>query len=96
MNGMPPLLHGPYQPPRLQVGKRALCHLRDALVVITSRTDAPISWPRCRALGHHGGSGLLLDGDLIRAVRCESAQAIKAWWGVTDGVGLVLAATGIG
>jgi hypothetical protein len=33
------LLHGPYRPPRLQVGDCAFCHLRGT-VVITSWTDA--------------------------------------------------------
>jgi hypothetical protein len=35
---------------------------------------------------HGGGSGLLLDGDLARAVRQESAAAVRQWWGVTEGV----------
>ena len=36
------LLHGPYQAPRLQIGARTYCLLRDCLVTITSWTDAPI------------------------------------------------------
>jgi hypothetical protein len=56
-------------------------------VVVTSWTDAPIPWPRCRAAGTHGGgSGLLLAGDLVKAVRQESAAAVCHWWGVTPGV----------
>jgi hypothetical protein len=79
------LLFGPYTAPPLRKGERAHCLLRDALVVVTSWTDAPISWPRCRALGHRGGSGLLLDEELARAVRCESSLAILHHWGVTGG-----------
>ena len=45
------LLHGPYTPPRLRRGDRATCLYRDAEVVITSWSDARISWPRCRAIG---------------------------------------------
>lgn len=83
---LPPLLHGPYRPLSVQVGDRTHCYLRDALVVITSWSDALITWPRCQPVGQRGGSGLLLDGDLIRAVKSESAQAVMAHWGVTAGV----------
>jgi hypothetical protein len=90
-NGMRPAdprlwLLDSYTAPRLAVGDRTFCLLRDQDVVITSWTDAQISWPRCRALHHRGGSGLLLDDELARAVRNESALAIGYWWGVTDGV----------
>jgi hypothetical protein len=32
--------------------------------------------------GHRGGSGILVDEELARAVRHESAAAIMFWWGV--------------
>jgi len=81
------LLFGPYQAPALRIGDRALCLLRDCQVVVTSWTAAPIPWPRCRAEGTHGGgSGLLLDEELARAVRHESAAAVMFHWGVTAGV----------
>jgi hypothetical protein len=37
-------------------------------------------------MGQRGGHGLLFDGELIRAVRTESALAIGHWWGVSEGV----------
>jgi hypothetical protein len=78
------LLHGPYRAPALHIGDRATCLLRDCDVVITGWSDAPISWPRCRALDSGGGgSGLLLAGDLLKAVRRESAAAVRYWWGVS-------------
>src|SRR5262249_55853558 len=44
------LLFGPYKAPDLEAGNRVVCLYRDAQVVVTSWTDAPISWPRCRAV----------------------------------------------
>jgi hypothetical protein len=81
------LLHGPYRAPALRKGDRTTCLLRNGPVVVTSWTDARIPWPRCRALDRTGGgSGILLDEELARAVRCESAAAVMHWWGVTVGV----------
>jgi hypothetical protein len=77
------LLHGPYTPPPLKRGDRATCLLRDCDVIITGWSAGRIAWPRCRAEGTHGGgSGILLDEELARAVRCESEAANCYWWGV--------------
>ena len=75
---------GPYKPPRLHVGDRATCLARDCDVIVTSWTASRIPWPRCCAEGTHGGgSGILLDEEIARAVRNESEAANRYWWGAS-------------
>src|SRR5262245_6841055 len=75
------LLHGPTAAPPLKRGDKAHCHFRDAEVVVTGWSDGPIPWLRCRVPGSRGGgSGLLVDEELARVVRHESAVAIMHWW----------------
>jgi hypothetical protein len=71
------LLFGPYNPPPLKRGDHTTCLFRDCLVIVTRWTDAPIPWPRCRALD---GSGLLVEEELARAMRHRSAAAVMGWW----------------
>ena len=75
------LLFGPYKALPLKGGDRVTCLFRDCEVIVTGWTDEPIPWPRCRALdGPGGGSGLLVDEELARAVRHEAAAAVMFWW----------------
>jgi hypothetical protein len=81
------LLHGPYRAPRLRVGDWAICLFRDCLVVVTGWTDGRISWPRALPVGERGHPSILVNEELARAVRLESAAAVRFWWGVS---GLVI------
>jgi hypothetical protein len=71
------LRHGPYNPPALRRGYRTTCLFRDGDVIITGWSDARISWPRCRRPDTRGGgSGLLVDEELARAIRLGSSLQV--------------------
>ena len=81
------LLFGPYRQLPRRRGDRGYCLLRECAVIIAGRTNARTPRPRCRAFDSTGGgSGVLLDERLARAVRHESAAALCYWWGVSEGV----------
>ena len=72
------LLGGPYCPPQVQVGQEIECALNGRVVVI-GWSSGRIPWPQCRITR----TTLVLCGDLERAVRRESSQAIRFWWGIS-------------
>ena len=76
------LLNGPYVPPICRVGDKLPCEHKGREVVVGGMTDAPIQWPYARATGTPGP---ILCGDLIRAVRSESAIAVAWHWAVSPG-----------
>ena len=77
------LLFGPYKAPALKVGDRSWCLFRNAEVVIYDWTIGPISWPLCyHAETRAFGKGILVEDELARAIRHESAAALGHWWGV--------------
>jgi hypothetical protein len=82
--GRAKLLFSLYRPPRLRRGDPAACLYRDCDVTITGWTDARISWPRGLPVGAKGHPSLLVDEELARAVRHESAAALRYWWGVSS------------
>ena len=77
------LLHGPYRTPRFRYGGTLRCELRGELVV-TGLTDAPIPWPLGKRPGRsERARSLILTGDLVKAVRRESATAVAYHWRIT-------------
>jgi hypothetical protein len=80
-----PVLRGTYTPPALRRGDRTDCLVRDGMLVVSAWSDAPISWPRgCPPRQSPGSPSLIVDEELARAVRQESAAAIRYWWGVSN------------
>jgi hypothetical protein len=70
--------------PRLRKGDRAACLYRDCDEAVTGWTDARISRLCGLLLGTKGHPSLLEDEELPRAVRHESAAALRHWWGVSS------------
>src|SRR5690349_15072022 len=77
-------LLGTYTTPRVRVRAVLACEARDCDVVASAigYTDARIPWPVGRRKGAPA-RGPILYGDLARAVRTESNQAVCHWFGVT-------------
>jgi hypothetical protein len=65
--------------PRFKYGQ-AVQDLMRGTVLVLGLSDAPIPWPVIR---RGSGNMLALYGDLARAVRRESNQAVAHHWGVT-------------
>src|SRR4029077_7533342 len=72
------LLYGPYLTPRCRLGKKLFCEIR-GWVPVRRISAGRIPWPQTivgRSLA------FILCGDLVKAVRRESNQAVCRWWGV--------------
>jgi hypothetical protein len=72
------LIGGPYCMPHCRIGQRLRCRLRGP-VEVAGISDTPIPWPQAR----RDRPSPIVCGDLVKALRRESATAICHWWGVT-------------
>jgi hypothetical protein len=85
------LLYGPYLPPRTARGRKLFCEIRGT-VVVSGMSGGRIPWPYAAT----NGRPLILCGDLLRAVRKESAQAVAYHFAVSCGtVGMWRRALGV-
>ena len=79
MSSDTPKLLGLYYPPDVKRGDQLTCKIRGK-VQVGGYTTAPIAWPHILKSGR---PVLILCGDLVKAVKTESVQAIAYWWGVS-------------
>ena len=79
-SGKVKLLFGPYNPPRTRRGKFLFCEI-GGTVKVGGFSDGPIPWPI-----KWGTNSIILCGDLVRAVRQESALAVAHHWDVCTGI----------
>jgi hypothetical protein len=80
----PALLSGPYAAPPCERGSRLHCQIR-GWVKVDGMTGAPVPWPWTHDTAEKGRGGkrsIVLCGDLMSAVRTESAQSVAHHWGV--------------
>jgi len=75
------LQFGPYAPPQIPRSSRLLCEMRGYLKVSPTWSDGRIPWPRRYRTG-----SIILCGDLVRAVKMESVEAVCFHWGVCRNV----------
>ncbi len=78
-----PILRGTYRIPALRRGDYVCCLVRDCPLIVTTWSDAPISWPCGKPPKRGGPPRLIVEEELARAIENESAAAICHWWGIS-------------
>ena len=84
----PPLLGGPYRAVRVRPGHTVVCLMRGEVEVhgvtegARSTDDGPLAWPYVEPCPGTRRLTMLVLGDLPRAVRTESVQAVCHYWRV--------------
>jgi hypothetical protein len=70
---------GPYRPPKVRIGEQTQCEIRGLVEVADWSDRGDIMWPRARTTTKRG---LIVAGDLVRALRQETELAVSKLWGV--------------
>ena len=73
-------LLGKYRTPRVRIGRFVRCLIRGEVEVV-GFTDGAIPWPLGKTARR---PAMIVYGDLARAVRRESEQAVAHWWGINS------------
>ena len=76
------LIFGPYRPPRCRIGGHLRCAIR-GVVIVRGMSDTPIQWPITHRHAIDKRPSLILCGDMVKAIRQESASAVAHHFGVT-------------
>ena len=76
------LIFGPYGTPRCRIGGQLRCAIRGA-VIVRGMSDTPIQWPYSHRHASDSRPSLIICGDMVRAIRQESASAVAYHFGVT-------------
>src|SRR5438874_144997 len=75
-------LLGTCRTPRVRLGAVVVCEARDCDLIVVEISNGRIPWLVGRRKGQSGKS-LIVFGDLAKAVRTESNQAVCYWFGIT-------------
>jgi hypothetical protein len=76
-------LVGTYRTPRFKIGQIVMDEIRGE-VRIVGMTDGKIAWPIGSRVGTSRRPGAILYGDILKAIRLESRQAVAHWFGVSQ------------